>query len=219
MTTNECNCVDPAAETTSGTVQPDPGWLDQRPVMHVPFPDQMAANMQRIFDEPVDSFAAMIAAMQTVTDGATIAVEELCHVDNESAHVAETAGDTYNFKCFYDGIALAYLVDEPVTVWTESPTGDLIEIAASPDGDIDVTPSGAVMSFGVTTDPTIPAEEEPTVDELYGAICPFVKAFETRADYERWASDVAATTVGLPVAAGMPVAAALTGSGTVDIPD
>jgi len=80
----------------------------------------------------------------------------------------------------------------------------------SPADGVDVTPPDAVMSFGVTTESDVPADETPSAPDVYGAVCPYVKAFYTREDYERWAEDVAATTVGIPLDAGVPIAAALT---------
>lgn len=152
----------------------------------------------------------MISAIRYVVEGDGIAIDELCHVEEETPHYAKTADETYHFRCFYDGIALAHLVDEPVKIRTETPTNDPIEMRASPESDIDVTPSNAVMSFGVATVRDASAGDVPTAQEIYGAICPYVKAFHTREDYERWAEEVAATTVGIPLDSGVPIAAALT---------
>jgi hypothetical protein len=152
-----------------------------------------------------------------VVEGDGIAVDELCHVDGETPHYAKTADETYYFRCFYDGIALAHLVDEPVEIRTETPTNDSIEMQTAPQNEIDVTPSDAVMSFGVTTDSDVPAGDVPTAQEIYGAVCPYVKAFHTRADYERWSEDVAATTIGIPLEAGVPIAAALTATSPSEV--
>jgi hypothetical protein len=172
----------------------------------------MADIMGRFFGESIETFEDMIAAFRTVVNGDGIAVDELCHVEEETPHSAKTADETYYFRCFYDGIALAHLVDEPVEIRTETPTNDVIEMQASPETEINVTPSDAVMSFGVATDREVPAGDGPTAQDVYGAVCPYVKAFHTREDYERWAADVAATTVGIPLDAGLPIAAALTAS-------
>jgi len=80
----------------------------------------------------------------------------------------------------------------------------------SPESDIDVTPMDAVLSFGVATDRDASAGDGPTADKVYDAICPYVEAFRTRTDYERWATNAAATTVGIPLESGVPIAAALT---------
>ena len=216
MPDEDCNCgglaVDQAPEqTTNGD-----GWVTERPVRTARLPEAMADNMGQFFGESSETFDDMISAFRTVVDGDGIAVDELCHVEEETPHYAQTADETYYFRCFYDGIALAHLVDEPVEIRTETPTNDVIEMQASPDSEIDVTPSDAVMSFGVAVDREGPGDDGPTAQDVYGAVCPYVKAFHTRADYERWAADVAATTVGIPLDAGVPIAAALTASSLLE---
>ena len=166
--------------------------------------------MSRFFGESIEAFDDMISAIRNVVEGEGIAIDGLCHVEAETPHYAKTEDETYYFRCFYDGIALAHLVDEPVEIRTETPTNEPIEMQASPESDIDATPSDAVMSFGVAIDRDVPAGDVPTVQEVYEAICPYVKAFHTRGDYERWAEDVTATTVGIPLESGVPIAAALT---------
>ncbi|WP_232701244.1 organomercurial lyase [Halobacterium wangiae] len=173
-------------------------------------PDAVADNVSRFFGRPVEAFDDVVAAIRTVVEGDGIAIDELCHVEAETPHQAKTDAETYYFRCFYDGIALAHLVDEPVEIRTETPTNEPIEIRASPESEVDVTPSGAVMSFGVATESDVPVDEPPTAQDVYGAVCPYVKAFYTREDYGNWAKDVAATTVGIPLDSGVPIAAALT---------
>lgn len=210
MSEQDCNCgdltVDKAAEQTAN----EDSWIEARPVKTAQLPVAVAGNMSRFFGESVETFDDMVAAIRTVVEGDRIAVDELCHVEGETPHYAKTAEETYYFRCFYDGIALAHLVDEPVEIRTETPTNEPIEMEFSPESNIDVTPSDAVMSFGVATDRDASAGDAPTADEVYEAICPYVKAFRTRADYEHWATNAAATTVGIPLESGVPIAAALT---------
>jgi hypothetical protein len=105
-----------------------------------------------------------------------------------------------------DGIA----VDEPAEIHTESPAGTPIEMRASPDTGVQVSQSGAVMSFGITGSDDVSADEEPTAQDIYSAICPYVKAFLSREEYDNWARAVPAATVGIPHESGVPIAAALT---------
>jgi hypothetical protein len=180
-------------------------------------PEAVAENMSRFFDESIQRFDGMIAAFRNVVEGDGIAIDELCHVEGETPHYAQTDDQTYNFRCFYDGIALAYLVDEAVEIRTVTPTNKSVEIQASPESEIDVTPSDAVMSFGVATETDVPLENTPAAEDVYGAVCPYVKAFDTRHEYERWAADVAATTVGIPLESGVPIAAALTATNPSEV--
>ncbi|WP_336023104.1 organomercurial lyase [Halobellus salinisoli] len=180
-------------------------------------PETVAENISRFYGESIESFDGMVAAIRNVVEGDGIAIDELCHVGGETPHYAKTDGETYYFRCFYDGIALAHLVDKPVEIRTEAPTNGSIEMRMSPQGDIDVIPSDAVMSFGVATDTDVPPGDVPTAQEIYEAVCPYVKAFHTRADYERWSEDVAATTIGIPLEAGVPIAAALTATSPSEV--
>lgn len=152
----------------------------------------------------------MVAAISSVVEGDGIAIDELCHGEGETPHYAKRDDETYYFRCFYDGIALAHLVNEPVEIRTETPTNEPVEIYASPESEIDVTPSNAVMSFGVAIENDVPVDDTPTAQDIYGAVCPYVKAFSTREDYENWAEDVGATTVGIPLESSVPIAASLT---------
>lgn len=212
MTDHDCDCgVEPSEATDERTAASD-GWLAERPVQSAALPDGVAENASRFFGGPIATLDDMVAAFRAVAGGDGVAVDELCHVDGETAHRAETPDETYHFRCFYDGVALAHLVDEPVEVRTETPGGDPVEMRVSPDGGVDVTPDDAVMSFGVTTAADARADGAPTPQDVYGAVCPYVKAFHGREDYERWAPTVAATTVGIPLESGVPIAAALTAS-------
>lgn len=210
MPDKDCNCGDLTVDQAPEQATNGDRWVAERPVKTARLPEAMADTMGRFFGESIGTFDDMISSIRTVVEGDGIAVDELCHVEEETPYYAQTADETYYFRCFYDGIALSYLLDEPVDIRTETPTDDAIEIRVSPDSEIDVTPSNAVMSFGVATDYEVPAGDEPTAQDVYRAVCPYVKAFHTRTDYEQWAADVAATTVGIPLDAGVPIAAALT---------
>jgi hypothetical protein len=189
------------------------GWLAERPATTATLPPGTARALGRFFGtEPVETLAAFVEATRTAAGGG-VAVEDLCHVDGETPHVAETGEETYRFRCFYDGVALAHLLGEPVEVRTESPGGTAVEVRVSADGEVDATPPGAAMSLGVATGTgtgTATAGDGPAADDVYGAVCPYVLAFPSREHYERWAADVDAATVGMPLPAGVPVAAALT---------
>lgn len=210
MSDEDCNCADLTVDQASKKAANSDGWIEERPAKTARLPAGVAGNLSRFFGESIEAFDDMVSAIRNVVEGDGIAIDELCHVEGETPHYAKTADETHYFRCFYDGIALAHLVDEPVEIRTETPTNEPIEIQASPESDIDVAPSNAVMSFGVATDRDGPAGDVPTAQEIYGAICPYVKAFHTRDDYERWAEEVAATTVGIPLESGVPIAAALT---------
>lgn len=217
MSNQDCNCADLTVEQATEQTPNSDSWIEERPVKTAELPEAAADNMSRFFGESIETFDDMIAAFRNVVEGDGIAIDELCHVEGETPHYAQTDDQTYYFRCFYDGIALAHLVDEPVEIRTETPTNESVEIQASPESEIDVTPSDAVMSFGVATESDVPLDDTPAAEDVYGTVCPYVKAFYTREEYERWAEDVAATTVGIPLESGVPIAATLTATNPSEV--
>lgn len=213
MSSETCTCGASADEQTrEGSAEPG-HWIDERPATDGTLPRDVARLMSRFYTaDGVETVGDFVAATRGDAGGA-IDVEDLCHVDGDSRHVASTPTETYPFRCFYDGIALSLLADEPVTITTESPAGNSIEVRATPDGEVESTPEGAVVSFGIAGDVETPGDGGPTPADVYAAVCPYVKAFRTREEYEGWAAAVDAATLGMPLAAGMPVAMALTEDG------
>lgn len=211
MSEQMCDCCEITAEQLTEHTSPSDRWLAERPVTKAPLPQEMARRIDRYFTwESVETLADFIAAVRNATGGRSISVDDLCHAAEETPHRAMVEGETYHFQCFYDGIALAHLVDKPVKIRTESPTDELVLMQASPDGDISVTPPDAAMSFGVTTVRETLPRESSIQEAIYETICPSVRAFSSRKSYECWAEDIDVATVGMPLAAGVPVAAALT---------
>lgn len=186
-------------------------WIDERPATDGSLPGDVVRLMSRFYTaDSVETVGDFVAATRADAGGGAIDVEDLCHVEGDSRHVASTPEETYHFRCFYDGIALSLLADEPVAIATESPAGNSIEVRATPDGEVQSTPEGAVVSFGIAADVETAGESGPDPEDVYAAVCPYVKAFRSREEYESWAAAVDAATLGMPLAAGMPVAMALT---------
>jgi hypothetical protein len=208
-----CETTTPSTDSTTA----DDRWIAED-VMNAPLPSTMTRSMSQFFGREIETLDAFVVAIREVTDGGgdgddPLSINDLCHTGVETPHRATTADETYHFRCFYDGVALAHLVDELVEIQTESPAGEIIAMSVSPNGDIDVTPADAVMSFGIATD--VPSVDDtnagPSIEEMaMKVMCPYVKAFSTRAAYEHWAESVDGTTVGMSLAAGMPIAVALT---------
>ena len=202
-----CSCCG-GAETDGGRESGTGRWLDEASPLEAELPTELQVPLGRVLGEPpVETLGAWLAAVRQRTGDGPIDAEHLCHADEETDHVGRLDGETYHFQCFYDAVALSALADEPVEVRTESPDGTVIEARAS-DETLDVTPEAAVFSFGVGPD-IAPPDGDPTVGDIYGAVCPYVRAFPDQAAYERWAEEVPAATVGLPLAGATDIAAAL----------
>jgi hypothetical protein len=205
--TNDCGCgsgIEPDGGGDAGTER----WLDTEEPLKAPLPADLGAPLGRLIGEPpVETIAEWLAAVRRLTDGGAIGIEHLCHADGETPHRGRMDGETYYFQCFYDAVALAALADEPVEVRTESPAGAEIEAHATAEK-LRVTPEAAAFSFGVGQGIAAP-DDGPTAGDIYGAVCPYVRAFPDRAAYKRWAEEVPAATVALPLAGGTDIAAAL----------
>lgn len=184
----------------------DERWLGGTDVLDADLPTAFRTEMSRFLGREVTTLGEWVAALRDANGGA-IDAEMLCHAGGTTPHRATLDGETYHFQCFYDAVALARLRDGAVDVRTESPDGDVIEANSDGHG-IDPTPSTAVVSFGVEHGAST-ADEEPTIRETYGAICPYVKAFPDREAYASWADSVDAETVAIPLAEGVPVAGGL----------
>lgn len=202
----------PSERDASTTNQPAPSRTDllQPPVLEAELPADVAAGLGRLLGEdPVPTLEDWVTAVRRHTGGGAIAVEDLCHADGTTPHRGELDGDTYYFRCFYDAILLAAAVDRPVDIRTRSPTGSPIKATAVGDTGLTVDPPAAVFSLGVGAAVDPPGKEGPTNEDVYAAVCPWVRAFPDTSAYENWAATVPAATVALPFSTALTVAGAL----------
>jgi hypothetical protein len=183
-------------------------WVDAESALSGPLPADLAAAASEFYGVgPVETLGDFTDATRTAAGG-DIAVADLCHVHGDTPHRATAGDETYRFACFYDGVVLARLRSGPVDVRTVSPAGEPIELHLDADGRVEASPPDTVMSFGIAPDATT-AGATPTPEEVYGAVCPWVRAFPSQERYEAWAAGTDAPTVGLALETGLPVAAAL----------
>jgi len=101
------------------------------------------------------------------------------------------------------------MVDEPVDIRTESPDGGVIEARAVGTSELTVEPEDAVFSFGIADDVEPPSGDGLTPADVYGAVCPYVKAFPDGDAYEEWAETVPAATVAMALDGATEFAAVL----------
>ncbi|WP_339105273.1 organomercurial lyase [Haloterrigena salinisoli] len=186
-------------------------WLSDVPVLETQLPSDLQTALGRLLGaEPVETLEEWIAAVRRRTGGGPIAVDDLCHAGEETAHWGELDGTRYRFRCFYDAVLLSALAERPVAIRTESPDGTVIEARAAGTTGLTTTPETAVFSFGVDDSVEPPSNGEPSHADVYAAVCPYVRAFPDREAYERWADSVSAATVAMPLEGATELAAALT---------
>ena len=198
--------------------------LADEPVTEATLPRDVRTALGRFLGgESIETIGDWLAECRRLTgEGGPIGIEDLCHVDQETGHWGEVNGRRYDFACFYDAIALSALLEEPVDIRTESPDGTVIEARAVGTDELTVTPASAVFSFGIDeraarggddgpTGVVAEADSEPEPEDVYAAVCPYVKAFPDAATYERWAPTVPAATVAMPLEGATELAAELVG--------
>lgn len=184
--------------------------ITDSPVLEAPLPDDIQTLLgQLLGEDPIETLGAWVMAVRRRTGGGSITIDELCQTEMETPHWGEYDEETYYFRCFYDAVILAALVDGPVDIRTESPVGTVIEATAVGTNNLHVSPADAVFSFGVDESVHPPTDDGPSSAEVYGAICPYVQAFPDVAAYGRWAKSAPAATVALPLAGATDVAAGL----------
>jgi len=176
----------------------------------VRLPDDVQGALERLLHGgSVQTLGDWVDEVRERTGGGSIAIEDLCHEQEETEHWGDIDGQRYYFTCFFDAVVLAALTDERVELESESPEGTTIEATATNGGDLRVDPPGTLVSFGVATTEALVPDDEPTREDVYSSMCPVVKAFPSPQSYERWSRTVPAATVAMPLEDATDIAAAL----------
>jgi hypothetical protein len=210
MSDDPCPCCGDVDEPNATGDLTGDRWIADDSPLDAALPPDVRSTLGRFLGvESVDTLGEWAAAVRRQVGGGSIAVEDLCLTDEETPHRGTVGDERYHFACFYDAVVLSALSDRPVDIETESPDGTRIAARAAGTDELTVTPDAAVFSFGIDDSVEPPADGGPSLQRAYAAICPYVRAFPDRAAYERWAADVSAATVALPLAAGTDLAEAL----------
>ncbi|ELZ22913.1 alkylmercury lyase [Haloterrigena salina JCM 13891] len=209
MTDDPCTCGSSCEGRSNDLESASDRWLGGSQRLETPLPSDVQAGLGRLLGGgSIETLAEWVAAVRRRTGG-SIAVDDLCHADEETAHWGEIDGERYYFRCFYDAVLLSALAERPVAIRTESPAGTAIEARAAGIADLTVVPETAAVSFGVDETVSPPSDGEPSHADVYAAVCPFVRAFPDRESYDRWADAVPAATVAMPLEGATDLAAAL----------
>lgn len=177
-------------------------------------PAELGDQLQHVLglDERPATFGDWVDALAFVADrdGIDVDPDVLCTVE-ESPHRAHFDGRTHHYRCVLDPIVVPFIADgvDTVDIETRSPVnGEPIDIRVTETG-IESTPPDAVMSVGVAEDAEPPAEDRPSPILAYSQCCPYVNAFRSLEEYETWAAEVDAITMGTPLEAGLELAGAI----------
>ncbi len=154
--------------------------------------DELATHVQRAFDmdETPETYRDLWAAIER-TFGAVLdrdlSLADLCTTER-SPHWAAVGDRRQHYQCVTDAYMVGAVIAEPVTARTVCPVSGT-ELAVEFDGEGGVTaPAGAVLAFGVRRD-VEPPDGPVTPEAMYGRVCPYNKAFASRAAFEEWADE------------------------------
>jgi len=179
-------------------------------ILEVDLPEDVQDSLEGFLQgASVQTLGDWVEEVRAGTGGGAIAVEDLCHEEEDTGHWGEIDGERYHFTCFFDAVVLAALTAERVEIVSESPEGTEVEATVDENGELTVDPPGTLVSFGVLTTAGSVPEGEPTREDVYASVCPVVKAFPSPGAYEEWSRTVPAATVAMPLFDATAIAAAL----------
>lgn len=209
-TTNDPHRRSSTTELRADGGEVDDPWHPGPDVLEADLPPALRRALSEFLDDrSILTLGDWVDEIRRRTGGGSIAIEQLCHADTATDHWGEVDGERFHFLCFYDAVILAALVDEPVDVRTTSPAGTVVTATAAGSDELRVRPEDAVFSFGIDPSVLAAGDGEPSLADVYAAVCPYVRAFPDRAAYETWREQMPAETVAMPLAGATDLAAAL----------
>jgi len=144
-------------------------------------PAEMAERLAQVLDLPEDARPRTLGDLVEALSRETprIRPEDLV-ADGQTRHEVDAGGKRLYVHCFMDALmAPTVLGYESVSVRSDSPSGG--QVTAHVTGrTVEAWPEGAVVSFGAARSGKGPVQE---------LLCPYINAFPSRQDYERWASE------------------------------
>ncbi len=158
--------------------------------------EELSESLQRVVGNPPRQHATLGELVKDMARRANLRDENPIS-ERPTRHEVEVDGEILHTNCFGDALALPFVVrNSTFQVRSESPLGGEIRATATPAG-VEGSPPDAVVSFGA-----IRVGEGP----VQVTACPYINAFSSRADYERW---VGATPEAVTIALSLEDAFAL----------
>ncbi len=141
-------------------------------------PDELRRSLQKIYGVPAPGPATLGEFARDYPQ--MVGMPEPCAFISEKStrHEARIGGQTLYTHCLIDALMLPFLLrEEPVEIRSESPTSGVTITAVATRETVEGSPPDAVMSFGAALG---------VGAEIQRCICPYVNAFASQDEYERW---------------------------------
>ena len=177
----------------------------------IDLPTEFAEHLVMVgnIEKPPETFSAGLAmfADQLAASDQTIRPEDLYTAD-PTRHEVHVNDRVQYSPCVLDALSAAVMEPaDPVTVRSIDPVTSRPVTFTVADETVDVSPEGAVVTFGIAS--TIP-ELESTDESVFSwvlredstgvedAFCRFINGFESSSTYEQWDSETDAKSVPIP---------------------
>jgi alkylmercury lyase len=140
--------------------------------------DELSRSVQRAGRVPLRRHETLGELVRTMAAQRGICRAEDLISEEPTRHEVKVGGQIMHTYCFVDVLMLPFVLQERrIEVRSESPAGGEIMVVVTEDG-VEGSPRGAVVSFGAAR-----SGDGPT----HATLCPYLNAFPSREDYERWA--------------------------------
>lgn len=192
----------PAETFDADGIGPQLDLADERIPPHIG--DHLATLYGR--EDRVETWAEWIDAIRAAsneTQDELPTEDDLCYLEDGN-HTVEIDGETKSFVCVLDPLAVPFLRGMPGTIRSVTPEAGEAIIIDVDSGGVSVDTDDAVVSLGVSRDSTVAGT--PTHEEIYAESCPYIHAFASVEEYERWADRTDAATTSVPVDIGVAIA-------------